>query len=83
MTSAKVIAEVVAPDAEIIFGTTIDPSLADEMKVTVNATSLPLGRARSQRRRHLRRLGIISRLTRSATLQTRSFAVLRRAAATR
>ncbi len=41
--AAKVISEVVAPDAEIIFGTTIDPSLADEVKVTVIATGFPLG----------------------------------------
>jgi len=41
--AAKVIAEVVAVDAEIIFGTTIDPSLADEIKVTVIATGFPLG----------------------------------------
>ena len=41
--AAKVIEEVVAPDAEIIFGTTIDPSLADEVKVTVIATGFPLG----------------------------------------
>jgi cell division protein FtsZ len=41
--AAKVISDVVAPDAEIIFGTTIDPSLADEVKVTVIATGLALG----------------------------------------
>jgi cell division protein FtsZ len=42
--AAKVIAEVVAPDAEIIFGTAIDPSLADEVKVTVIATGFPVTR---------------------------------------
>jgi cell division protein FtsZ len=41
--AAQVIAEVVAPDAEIVFGTAIDPSLGDEVKVTVIATGLPLG----------------------------------------
>jgi cell division protein FtsZ len=41
--AAQVIAEVVAPEAEIIFGTTIDPSLGDEVKVTVIATGFPLG----------------------------------------
>ena len=41
--AAQVIAEVVAPDAEIIFGTAIDPSLGDEVKVTVIATGFPLG----------------------------------------
>jgi cell division protein FtsZ len=41
--AALVISEVVAPDAEIIFGTTIDPSLGDEVKVTVIATGLPVG----------------------------------------
>lgn len=41
--AAQVISEVVAPDAEIIFGTAIDPSLGDEVKVTVIATGFPLG----------------------------------------
>ena len=41
--AAKVIGEVVAPEAEIIFGTAIDPSLGDEVKVTVIATGFPLG----------------------------------------
>ena len=41
--AAQVIAEVVSPDAEIIFGTAIDPSLGDEVKVTVIATGFPLG----------------------------------------
>ena len=35
--SAQVIAEVVDPDAEIIFGTTTDPSLGDEVKLTLIA----------------------------------------------
>ena len=41
--AAQVIGEVVAPDAEIIFGTAIDPTLGDEVKVTVIATGFPLG----------------------------------------
>ena len=41
--AAGVISEVVAPDAEIIFGTAIDPSLGEEVKVTVIATGFPLG----------------------------------------
>jgi cell division protein FtsZ len=41
--AARVISEVVAPDAEIIFGTAIDPSLGDEIKVTVIATGFPVG----------------------------------------
>jgi cell division protein FtsZ len=36
--AAQVIAEVVDPEAEIIFGTAIDPNLGDEVKVTVIAT---------------------------------------------
>jgi cell division protein FtsZ len=36
--AAKVIAEIVDPDAEIIFGTATDPNLGDEIKVTVIAT---------------------------------------------
>ena len=40
--AANVISEVVSPDAEIIFGTTIDPSLGDEVKVTVIATGFPM-----------------------------------------
>jgi cell division protein FtsZ len=41
--AARVISEVVAPDAEIIFGTAIDPSLGDEVKVTVIATGFSVG----------------------------------------
>ncbi len=41
--AAQVIGEVVAPDAEIIFGTAIDPTLGDEVKVTVIATGFPMG----------------------------------------
>ncbi|MGD0764932.1 MAG: cell division protein FtsZ [Dehalococcoidia bacterium] len=36
--AAQVIAEVVDPDAEIIFGTATDPDMGDEIKVTVIAT---------------------------------------------
>ena len=41
--AASVIADVVAPDAEIIFGTAIDPELGEEVKVTVIATGFPIG----------------------------------------
>ena len=41
--AAQVIGEVVAPDAEIIFGTAIDPGMGDEVKVTVIATGFPMG----------------------------------------
>jgi len=41
--AAQAIAEMVAPDAEIIFGTAIDPSLGEEVKVTVIATGFPTG----------------------------------------
>jgi cell division protein FtsZ len=41
--AAKVIGEVVAMDAEIIFGTAIDPGMGDEVKVTVIATGFPMG----------------------------------------
>ncbi|MEX0750690.1 MAG: cell division protein FtsZ, partial [Dehalococcoidia bacterium] len=36
--AAQIIADVVDPDAEIIFGTAIDPRLGDEVKITVIAT---------------------------------------------
>jgi cell division protein FtsZ len=36
--AARVIAEVVDPDAEIIFGTSVDESLSDEVRITVIAT---------------------------------------------
>jgi len=36
--AAQIIADVVDPDAEIIFGTAVDPSLGDEVKITVIAT---------------------------------------------
>ncbi len=37
-TAAQIIADVVDPDAEIIFGTAVDPRLDDEVKITVIAT---------------------------------------------
>ena len=40
--AAQVIAEMVDPDAEIIFGTAVDPDLGDEVTVTVIATGFPL-----------------------------------------
>ena len=36
--AAQVIAEVVDPEAEIIFGTAIDPRLGDEVQITLIAT---------------------------------------------
>ena len=36
--AARVIADVVDPNAEIIFGTAVDPKLGDEVKITVIAT---------------------------------------------
>lgn len=36
--AAKVINEAASPDANIIFGTTIDPNLSDQIKITVIAT---------------------------------------------
>lgn len=41
--AARVINEVVDPDAEIIFGTAMDPNLGDEVKVTLIATGFPTG----------------------------------------
>jgi cell division protein FtsZ len=39
--AAQVIEEVVDPEAEIIFGTVVDESLGDEVKITVIATGFP------------------------------------------
>ena len=36
--AAQIISEVVSPDAEIIFGTAIDPKLGDEVQITLIAT---------------------------------------------
>ena len=70
--AAQVIAEVVAPDAEIIFGTAIDPTLGDEVKVTVIATGFPMG-PRAHGGETAPRLGITSRRSRCPTRRTRSF----------
>ena len=40
--AAQVIAEAVDPEAEIIFGTAVDPAMGDEVKITVVATGFPL-----------------------------------------
>jgi cell division protein FtsZ len=40
--AAQVIAELVDPEAEIIFGTAVDPNLGDEVKITVIATGFPI-----------------------------------------
>lgn len=39
--AAQVIAEVVDPEAEIIFGTTLDPNMGDEIKITLIAAGFP------------------------------------------
>jgi cell division protein FtsZ len=44
--AAEVIAEVVDPDAEIIFGTTLDPNMGDEVKVTLIAAGFPTASTR-------------------------------------
>ena len=49
--AAQVIAEVVDPDAEIVFGAAIDPDLGDEVKVTVIATGFEAP-SRHEERRH-------------------------------
>jgi cell division protein FtsZ len=46
--AAQVIAEIVDPDAEIIFGTATDPDLGDEIKVTVIATGFQPARILEQ-----------------------------------
>ncbi len=46
--AAQVIAEIVDPDAEIIFGTATDPDLGDEIKVTVIATGFQPAEMREQ-----------------------------------
>src|SRR5579884_3164443 len=45
--AAQVIAEVVDPDAEIIFGTVVDETMGDEVKITVIATGFPEAQASS------------------------------------
>ncbi len=40
-TAAKVIQDMVDPDAEIIFGAATDPNMGDEVKLTVIATGFP------------------------------------------
>jgi cell division protein FtsZ len=47
--AAKVISDVVSPDAEIVFGAAIDESIGDEIKVTVIATGFD-DRKRQQQR---------------------------------
>ncbi|MDA0353127.1 MAG: cell division protein FtsZ [Chloroflexi bacterium] len=48
--AARVIAEVVDPDAEIIFGTSMDESLTDEVRITVIATGFSGNRPTTMRR---------------------------------
>ena len=49
-SAARVIAEVVDPDAEIIFGTSVDDSLTDEVRITVIATGFSGNRPPTMRR---------------------------------
>jgi cell division protein FtsZ len=63
--AAQVIAEVVDPEAEIIFGTAIDPELGDEVKVTVIATGFVVPEMRAMQEERFRGLrpeavGIVS-----------------------
>jgi cell division protein FtsZ len=48
--AARVIAEVVDPDAEIIFGTSVDDTLTDEVRITVIATGFSGNRPTTMRR---------------------------------
>ena len=48
--AARVIAEVVDPDAEIIFGTSLDDTLADDVRITVLATGFSGNRPTTMRR---------------------------------
>jgi cell division protein FtsZ len=48
--AARVIAEVVDPDAEIIFGTSIDDTLSDDVRITVIATGFSGNRPTTIRR---------------------------------
>jgi len=54
--AAQIIAEVVDPEAEIIFGTAIDPNLGDEVKVTVIATGFVTQDARAVQDERIRAL---------------------------
>lgn len=45
--AAEVIHDVVDPEAEIIFGTAVDPDLGDEVKITVIATGFGVGASRA------------------------------------
>jgi cell division protein FtsZ len=47
--AAQVIAEVVDPEAEIIFGTATDPDLGDEVKITLIATGFAARESYHQR----------------------------------
>ncbi len=48
--AARVIAEVVDPEAEIIFGTSVDDTLSDEVRITVIATGFSGNRPPTMRR---------------------------------
>lgn len=54
--AAQVIAEMVDPEAEIIFGTAIDPDLGDEVKVTLIATGFTTAETRRMPEERIRAL---------------------------
>jgi cell division protein FtsZ len=58
--AAQVIAEVVDPDAEVIFGTAIDAEMGDEVKITVIATGFAVDRDESLADERIRQLRIES-----------------------
>ncbi|HET9201499.1 MAG TPA: cell division protein FtsZ, partial [Dehalococcoidia bacterium] len=58
--AAQVIAEVVDPDAEVIFGTAIDPNMGDEVKITVIATGFVVDHAQTIADERIRQLRIES-----------------------
>jgi cell division protein FtsZ len=58
--AAQVIAEVVDPDAEVIFGTAIDPNMGDNVKITVIATGFVVDHAQTIADERIRQLRIES-----------------------
>jgi len=57
--AARVIAEVVDPSANIIFGTVVDPSVGDEVQMTVIATGFPPKAMQMEDPREVRRIAEI------------------------
>ncbi|MEX2237525.1 MAG: cell division protein FtsZ [Dehalococcoidia bacterium] len=58
--AAQVIAEVVDPDAEVIFGTAINPEMGDEVKITVIATGFVMDHEATLADERIRQLRIES-----------------------